>query len=54
MPTITFVEHSGEEHQVDLTDGQALLSVALWQGESGQRDGLKHVSMGWINLGGDS
>ena len=43
---------AGEQHQVNLAERPALFSVALWQGESGQRDGLKHVSMGWINLGG--
>jgi DMSO reductase family type II enzyme heme b subunit len=38
------------EHEVHLENLQANMSFALWQGEDGQRDGLKHVSMGWVSL----
>jgi len=38
------------EYQVVLDKGQADMSFALWQGEQKQRDGLKHVSMGWVSL----
>lgn len=38
------------EHQVDLTDNQVSAAFALWQGAQRQRDGLKHVSMGWVSL----
>ncbi|MDB4542762.1 ethylbenzene dehydrogenase-related protein [bacterium] len=38
------------EHQVTLDKGQANMAFALWQGEQKQRDGLKHVSMGWVSL----
>ena len=43
------LENRGE-HQVQLGSGQASLAFALWQGDQGQRDGLKHVSMGWVTL----
>tara|TARA_B100000959_G_scaffold284687_1_gene357025 strand:- start:1676 stop:2431 length:756 start_codon:yes stop_codon:yes gene_type:complete len=38
------------EHQVDLNEGAATIALALWQGETGQRDGLKHVSPGWVSI----
>jgi dimethylsulfide dehydrogenase subunit gamma len=38
------------EHQVQLGNMQASLAFALWQGDQRQRDGLKHVSMGWVSL----
>jgi dimethylsulfide dehydrogenase subunit gamma len=38
------------EHQANLEKGAASIGFALWQGEQRQRDGLKHVTMGWINL----
>jgi dimethylsulfide dehydrogenase subunit gamma len=38
------------EHQVQLDSGQASMAFALWQGDQKQRDGLKHVSMGWVAL----
>ena len=38
------------EHDVQLENLQANMAFALWQGEDGQRDGLKHVSMGWVSL----
>jgi dimethylsulfide dehydrogenase subunit gamma len=38
------------EHQVPLGNGKASLAFALWQGDKKQRDGLKHVSMGWVAL----
>ena len=37
------------EHQADL-NSSVPIALALWQGETGQRDGLKHVTMGWIDL----
>lgn len=42
---------STEEHQVNL-DGadQIAVALAVWQGETEQRDGLKHVTQGWINI----
>jgi len=38
------------EYQVTLDQGQANMAFALWQGDQKQRDGLKHVSMGWVSL----
>ena len=38
------------EHQVQLDSGSASLALALWQGDQKQRDGLKHVTMGWVSL----
>ena len=38
------------EHQVPLADGRANMAFALWQGADRQRDGLKHVTMGWVSL----
>lgn len=50
---------SSGEYEVNLTDGTPLLSLAVWQGGKegrdgkdgkAQRDGLKHVAMGWMQL----
>ena len=38
------------EHLVNLESGIASVAFALWQGDQRQRDGLKHVSMGWVSL----
>jgi dimethylsulfide dehydrogenase subunit gamma len=38
------------EHLVRLGSAPANLAFALWQGDQRQRDGLKHVSMGWVTL----
>ncbi|MBE9540616.1 MAG: dimethylsulfide dehydrogenase [Proteobacteria bacterium] len=38
------------DHQVDLNSDSVLIALALWQGDKRQRDGLKHVSPGWITL----
>lgn len=38
------------EYQVQLGSGPVSVAFALWQGEQKQRDGLKHVSMGWVLL----
>lgn len=38
------------EHQVDLTQDNLSISLALWQGDSRQRDGLKHISPGWVTI----
>ena len=38
------------EHQVQLQSVTASIALALWQGDGKQRDGLKHVSMGWVSL----
>ena len=38
------------EHLVRLGTVPANLALALWQGDQRQRDGLKHVSMGWVTL----
>ena len=38
------------EHQVQLQNITASIALALWQGDGKQRDGLKHVSMGWVSL----
>lgn len=38
------------EHEVQLDAMRASMAFALWQGEERQRDGLKHVSMGWVSL----
>lgn len=38
------------EHQVDLRSLPVQLGLATWEGEQGQRDGLKHVTMGWLKL----
>ncbi len=38
------------EHQVQLQSIKASIALALWQGEGKHRDGLKHVSMGWVSL----
>jgi dimethylsulfide dehydrogenase subunit gamma len=39
------------DHLVNLESGTASMAFALWQGDQRQRDGLKHVSMGWVSLG---
>jgi len=38
------------DHLVNLESGTANVAFALWQGDQRQRDGLKHVSMGWVSL----
>jgi len=38
------------EYQVQLQNVTASIALALWQGDGKQRDGLKHVSMGWVSL----
>ena len=38
------------EHQAELIAASVMLSLAVWQGDARQRDGLKHVSMGWITV----
>ena len=38
------------EHLVALGKAPANLALALWQGDQQQRDGMKHVSMGWVTL----
>ena len=38
------------DHQVDLNSDNVLMALALWQGDKRQRDGLKHVSPGWVTL----
>ena len=38
------------EHMIQLDQSPANVAFALWQGEQRQRDGLKHVSMGWVSL----
>ena len=38
------------EHTIQLNKSPANVAFALWQGEQRQRDGLKHVSMGWVSL----
>jgi len=38
------------DHLVNLESGTASVAFALWQGDQRQRDGLKHVSMGWVSL----
>jgi dimethylsulfide dehydrogenase subunit gamma len=38
------------EHLVALGKAPANLALALWQGDQKQRDGIKHVSMGWVTL----
>lgn len=38
------------EHQVNLNSLPVQLGLATWQGQEGQRDGLKHVTMGWLKL----
>ena len=38
------------EHQAALDNANAHMTFALWQGDQKQRDGLKHVSMGWVEL----
>ena len=38
------------DHQVALVNGSASMAFALWQGDNKQRDGLKHVTMGWVTL----
>lgn len=43
------LQQSGE-HQAVLNSANAHMAFALWQGEQKQRDGLKHVSMGWVEL----
>ena len=43
------LEQAGE-HQVQLGKVPASMAFALWQGDQKQRDGLKHVSMGWVSL----
>lgn len=41
---------SGGEHMADLSALKGHIALALWQGDTRQRDGLKHVTMGWIEL----
>ncbi|MEH6581051.1 MAG: ethylbenzene dehydrogenase-related protein [Halioglobus sp.] len=43
------VSESGE-HQADFSGDTITLALALWQGDAKQRDGLKHVSPGWVTL----
>ena len=38
------------EHQVDLKQGKLSIALALWQGDTRQRDGLKHISPGWVTI----
>jgi DMSO reductase family type II enzyme heme b subunit len=38
------------DHQVALANGSANMAFALWEGDNKQRDGLKHVTMGWVTL----
>jgi dimethylsulfide dehydrogenase subunit gamma len=38
------------EHKVDLTQSSLSIAVAVWQGEAKQRDGLKHISPGWVTI----
>ena len=42
--------HAEGDFQVPLGTGQTSMAFALWQGGQKQRDGLKHVSMGWVSL----
>jgi len=39
---------SSAEHHAALQNGTVPVAFALWQGEEGQRDGNKRVSLGWI------
>lgn len=41
---------TGEDLQVDLSVDSVILSLAVWQGDSRQRDGLKHVTLGWVTV----
>jgi dimethylsulfide dehydrogenase subunit gamma len=41
---------TSEELQVDLSGKSIMLSLAVWQGDTRQRDGLKHVTMGWVTV----
>lgn len=41
--------HEGD-YQVALDHLGGQMGLAIWQGEGRQRDGLKHVTMGWLNL----
>jgi DMSO reductase family type II enzyme heme b subunit len=43
------LEQSGE-YQIALDKDKTHMSFALWQGDQKQRDGLKHVSMGWVEV----
>lgn len=36
------------DYQIGLQEGTVPLSLAVWQGEDGQRDGNKLVTMGWV------
>ena len=38
------------DHQADLNSNGISIALALWQGDKRQRDGLKHVSPGWVTL----
>lgn len=38
------------EYQADLKQAESFVSFALWQGDAKQRDGLKHISQGWITI----
>jgi DMSO reductase family type II enzyme heme b subunit len=38
------------EYEVDLAAENILVALALWQGDSRQRDGFKQVSQGWITI----
>lgn len=42
------------EYQVDLQQDAPAIALALWQGAGKQRDGLKHVSPGWVTLRGSA
>jgi dimethylsulfide dehydrogenase subunit gamma len=39
------------DYLVDFSSLTGHIALALWQGDTRQRDGLKHVTMGWIELG---
>lgn len=35
MPTITFIEHDGEQHQVEIEEGKSLMEIAVDNGVPG-------------------
>ncbi len=43
------IETEGE-YQANLNESDVFVSFALWQGLAKQRDGLKHISQGWVNI----
>lgn len=43
------LQQSGE-HQVTLDQGAVSVALALWQGDTKQRDGLKHILPGWVSI----